>query len=207
MLGSNKNITESKKDIRRIERNLSERAKNIEGRGELAFQYLPQKLKELKGEYSKPLKDMSQSELRSYYRQLVNISQRKSATVKGAIKAQEDFSGIANRLGKLTEAQRSTVFRLYGKAYELNIEYGINYKYELLDVATDIAEIYSSKESEYAFDELLMDFVLLEKKEFELEEYNKSLAEEGKKKGFINVEETIRIELLQIIDRLRQFYL
>lgn len=207
MVGSNFTATEYRKEIRRLKNNLGKRAKNIEGRGELAFQYLPQKLKELKGEHSQNLKDMDIKELRSYYRQLTELSQKKSSTVKGAIKAQEDFGSIANRLPNLTEEQKSTIFRLYGKAYELNIEFGTNYKYELLDVATDISEIYSTKSSEFVFDELLMDFENLENKQAELEKYNDELHKQNKKRGFVNVEETIREELLQIIHRLRQFYL
>ncbi len=189
MLGSNKNITELKKDIQRIERNLSKRAKNIEGRGELAFQYLPQKLKELKGEYSKPLKDMSQSELRSYYRQLVNIGENKSSTVKGAIQAQESFGYVASKLPNLTAEQKSRLFRLYGKIYEQFTEISKDFKYELLDVAVDTVEIYGERGSEDILEQLLYEFedLELERGEYADEEY--------------------RGKLLQIIDRLRKFYL
>lgn len=189
MLGSNKNITELKKDIRRIERNLSSRAKNIERRGELAFQYLPNKLKELKGEHSKPLNDMTQSELRSYYRKLVNIGQNKSATVKGAIQAQQDFGYIANKLPNLSDDQRGRIFRLYGKIYEQFTELSKEFKYELLEVSADTVEIYGERGSEEVLEQLLYEFedLELERGEYTDEEY--------------------RAKLLQIIDRLRKFYL
>ena len=190
MLGSNKNITELKKDIRRIERNLSARAKNIERRGELAFQYLPQKLKELKGEYSKPLKDMSQSELRSYYRKLVNIGQNKSATVKGAIQAQENFGYVASRLPSLTEEQKERLFRFYGKIYQEFTQNALDFKYELLEVATDVTEIYGERGTEDVLEQLLNEF-----DDLELE-----------KRGKISDEE-YRNELLQTLHRLRMFYL
>ena len=103
MQGSNLDSKGYIKEIKRLETNLGARAKNIEGRGELAFQYLPEKLKNLKAEHPKSLNDMSKSELRSYYRQLVDISEKKSSTVKGAIKVQETFGDIAQRLGNLTE--------------------------------------------------------------------------------------------------------
>lgn len=189
MLGSNKNNTELKKDIRRIERNLRARAKNIEGRGELAFQYLPQKLKELKEKHPKNLEDMSQTELRSYYRHLVNIGQNKSSTVKGAIQAQEDFGYIANKLPNLTENQKSRIFRLYGKVYEHFTEIAKDFKYELLEVATDTVEIYSERGSEDVLEQLLNEF---EDLELERGKYNDAEYRRG---------------LLQIIEKLRLFYL
>ena len=189
MLGSNLDSKGYIKEIKRLEKNLGAIAKNIERRGKLAFQYLPNKLRELEQEHPKSLNDMSKSELRSYYRQLVDISEKKSSKVWGAIKVQESFGDVAQRLGNLTEEQKATVFKLYGKAYEFDIGLGQQYKYEILEVATDIAEKYSKKESNYAFEELLFLFEELEQKQADLGE------------------EQYRNELLQIIDKFRQFYL
>lgn len=189
MIGSNFTATEYRKEIRRLEKNLGARAKNIEGRGELAFQYLPQKLKELKEEHPQNLKDMDIKELRSYYRQLTEIGQQKSATVKGALEAQQNFGYISSKMKNLTEEQKSRLFKFYGKIYEQFTELSKDFKYEILAVAADTSEIYGDRGTEDVLYQLLYEFedLELERGQYSDEEY--------------------RAELLQIIHRLRQFYL
>lgn len=206
MRGSNLDSKGYIKEINRLERNLGARAKNIERRGELAFQYLPEKLKKVKAEHPKSLEDMELDELRSYYRELADIDRRKTSTLKGAIKLNEEIGDVTYQLPEMTEEQKAIVFRLFGKAYELNAEIGTTFKYELLDVAADISEIYSKKSSEFLFDEILSEFEKLEKRQAELEKQRiEEIEQKGKSK--INVDKELGKDFFQVIERFRQFYL
>lgn len=189
MLGSKRYYKDLKKEVKRLEKNLSARAKNIEGRGELAFQYLPRRMEQLKREHSRPIKDMSENELSTYLRQLRNANEAKSSTVKGAIKVQEDIGYLVSKLPTLKGEQQARVWEMYGKIYQEFTETALEFKYDLLDVAVDTAEIYGKRGTEDVLNQLLYEFE-------DLEEQRRYMDDE-----------TYRQKVLQIIDRLRMFYL
>lgn len=190
MLGSKRYYKDLKKEVKRLEKNLSARAKNIEGRGELAFQYLPRRMEQLKREHSRPINEMSENELSTYLRQLRNANEAKSSTVKGAIKVQEDIGYLIDKLPTFKAEQRERLWHMYGKIYQEYTQIALDFKYELLDVAVDTVELHGPRATEDVLNQLLWDF-----EDLELE-----------KRGRISDEE-YRAELLQIIDRIRAFYL
>lgn len=190
MLGSDFTREEYIKEIRRLERNLKQRAKKIERRGNLASQNLPNKLRELRNKYPDILTTMSKAEARSYYRELRNLDTMKSSTVKGATDVRQSFGYVEDKLSNFTDEQKEKLFQLYGKVYENFIIYAQEFKYEILETAADIVDQYSGGDVDRLTEEIINELEDLYERE-QLNDYT---------------QEELQDDFLQLMHKIQQFY-
>lgn len=191
MVGSNLTAKKYKEEIRKLEYNLKRRSKRIEGRKDIASQYLPEQLYKLQHEHPQKLSEMSYKELRSYYRELVRLDMAKSSRLKGAIETRKNFGHTENILKDFSDERKRKFWSLYDKVYENFLTYGLQFKYEILDYTAEIMEKLSDNHSEGAIEELMEELDNLYAQE-QLDDLN---------------DEELRDEFIQIIQQLREYYL
>lgn len=193
MKAQNLSHDELKREVKRLERNIKARAGRIEGLGEHASQYLPREYRKLLQENPTKVSQMSPKELRSYYRGLKRLQSAKSATVKGAKQTRESFGYTEDVLSNLDEEQKKKVFSIYDRISEEFLEYGAEFKYELLEISADITEKYSNgdDETENILADLYEDLENLYERQ-QLNDYNK---------------EELRDDFFSLIQRFREYYI
>lgn len=190
MLGSNMTKSEYKREIRRLEKNLTARAKSIAGH-ESASQYLPNKMREVRQRYPFKLDNMDINELRSYYRTLRGINETKSSTLKGAYKARKAFGNTEKIISKFDDDRKTKFFSLYDRIYENFITYGQDFKYELFETIADVMNTASDDNVSEAFvDDLMLDLDRLYE-DAEINDYD---------------DEELKDEFIQLVSRLRDYY-
>lgn len=193
MKAQNLTQEELKREVKRLERNIKARAGRIEGLGEQASQYLPREYRKLLQENPTKISQMSPKELRSYYRGLKRLQSAKSATVKGAKQTRQSFGYTEDVLSNLDEEQKKKVFSIYDRISEEFLEYGSEFKYELLEISADITEKHSN--GDYETEDILADLYeelenLYERQQ--LNDYNK---------------EELRDDFFSLIQRFREYYI
>lgn len=194
MKAQNLTHDELKREVKRLERNIKARAGRIEGLGEQASQYLPREYRKLLQENPTKISQMTTKELRSYYRGLKRLQSAKSATVKGAKQTRESFGYTEDVLSNLDEEQKKKVFSIYDRISEEFLEYGSEFKYELLEISADITEKYSNDDVDSAEDILADLYEELENlyERQQLNDYNK---------------EELRDDFFSLIQRFREYYI
>lgn len=193
MKAQNLTQEELKREVKRLERNIKARARRIERLGEQASQYLPREYRKLLQENPTKISQMSLKELRSYYRGLKRLQSAKSATVKGAKQTRQSFGYTEDVLSNLDEEQKKKVFSIYDRISEEFLEYGSEFKYELLEISADIIEKYSNgdDETEDILADLYEDLENLYERQ-QLNDYNK---------------EELRDDFFSLIQRFREYYI
>ena len=125
------NREELLKENRRLIRNLSKRAKNIEGLGfETTPHYAINQFKELKQNLPQNISELSTKELQTLNRDLNYINSLKTATVKGAKRTQEVFTPVAKWLNVISPEKKKEFFSVYDKLYSTYHLYS-RFKYEI----------------------------------------------------------------------------
>ena len=162
MLASNLTTKEMRKESRRLIKNLSRRIARIEGLGSTAPQYAVNKYRELEKKIPKRLTQLSDTDLRTLYRDLKSINSLKSSTVKGAMSTQSKLDELTEKMqvdGKystlrelfssLSPKTRDSLWEFYGKTYD-TMGKGIadKFKYELFGTAIDY--VYGGEDIERA---------------------------------------------------------
>lgn len=192
MKGSDFNSAEYRKEILRLEKNLKSRVKRIERYGNRASQFAPEKLHEIMMEHPTKISDMSSKELREYYRELYNLNRKGSSTVKGAIGKRKNFGYVEDKLKTLDDESKRKLFGIYSRVSEEFIEYGQEFKYEVLETAADIVEQYrSERDKELLTQELMNELEDLYERQYE-NDYSR---------------EELKDEFLQLMYRFQQFYI
>lgn len=192
MEGSYFTPEEYRREIKRLEKNLKARTRNIQRLGKQASQFAPEKLHNIMMEHPTKLSEMSPKELRAYYRELYNLNRKKSSTVKGAKDKRANFGYVEDKLKGLGDEAKSKLFNIYERVSEEFIEYGQEFKYEVFDVAADIVEQYpSERDIEELQQELLNELEELYERE-NLNDYTR---------------EELRDDFVQLMHRFQQFYL
>lgn len=182
---------EYRKEIKRLDYNIRRRVKGIEKLGTKASQYTPNRYREITQEHYKPIKDMTKKELKTYYRQLFNLNTAKSSTVKGAKAVRQTFGHTEDILNSFDDERKTKFFSLYDKIYEQYHEYGLRFKYDIFDVTADIMVQHSDRVTEDVIQDLMWDLDAL---------YDRHMLQD------YDVEE-LRIDFIQIIKQLREYYL
>lgn len=193
---------ELKREVKRLERNIRERADRIERLGNQASQYLPREYRKLIQENPKKISQMTPAELRSYYRGLNRLQSAKSSTVKGARQSRETFGYTEDVLSRLDEEQKKKMFAIYDRIAEEFLEYGSEFKYELFEVSADITEKYTSGTNHFYYDydddstEAIEEALYQELEDLykrqQLNDYDK---------------EELRDDFISLIERFREFYI
>lgn len=144
---------EKRKEIRRLQKNLSRRIKNIEGLGASAPQYAVNKFREIEKNIPLKLTKLNASKIDDLYRDLKYVSSLKSSTVKGAKEVQEKFEPIHYKINALSEDKRKTFWEIYDKLYSAVGATLENFKYEVLEANVDL--MYSGKDDEAIINDII----------------------------------------------------
>lgn len=184
MKAANLTDKELRKEIRRLDKNLSRRIANIEGLGSSAPQYAINRYREATKDI-KSLSALSRKQLVTLHRDLRYINALKSSTVKGAKDVQTKFEPIRDKLSALSPDTRKKFWEIYGKLYESTGGTMENFKYEIF--ATNIDYIYGGQD----VDKAVMDII---------EEYDKTLEQLGGSAG----DEEIKLLFTQKLQTLRK---
>lgn len=123
---------ELRQEFSRLLKNVSRRVANIERRRATAFQYAATSFREFEKKIGKKWRELSDEELRDYYRDLTYISNLKSSTLKGATQAKKNFEPIYNILNQSSPTLKEKFWKIYGKLVENNALLE-KYKYDLFD--------------------------------------------------------------------------
>lgn len=185
MLASQLTPAEMRKESKRLIKNISARISRIEGLGSSAPQYAVNRFRQLEQNLPAKLTDLSDSQLRTLYRDLRYIENLKSSSVKGAKEVAVKFEPIKEKLDALSPTTKKKFWEIYGKLYERTSGTMENFKYELF--AANIDYIYGGQE----VDKAVMDII---------EEYDKTLEYLG---GNANDEE-IKLLFTQKLRSLRK---
>ena len=147
MKAANLTDKELRKEIRRLDRNLSRRIANIEGLGSSAPQYAINRYREATKDV-KSLSALSNKQLVTLHRDLRYIDALKSSTVKGAKDVAIKFEPIREALEALSPNMRDKFWEIYGKLYERTGNTMEGFKYEIF--ATNVDYIYGGQEVDKA---------------------------------------------------------
>ena len=144
------------REVARLNRNLSNRLKNV---SKIPPEYRLKndalsKYNELQDKTDKKPKEMSDKELRTYYRDLKYISSLKTSTVKGAENAALNFKDLERKLEISSSVLRDEIWELYGKLYEANPAVVEKFKYNIFDlINTQVLDSY--KPTDIYLDEII----------------------------------------------------
>lgn len=192
---------ELKREVKRLERNLSRRVKRIEGLGKQASQYLPQGYRTLRQENPTKISQMSPKELRTYYRELSRLNSAKSSTVQGAKASRKTFGYTEDILSNLDDEQKRKMFEIYDRIAEEFLEYGAEFKYELFEVAADITEKYTGGPKRFDGE----DYDATERIQKALYEELEDLYRRQQLNDYDK--EELRDDFISLIERFREYYI
>lgn len=123
------------KENRRLIKNLRARFERQMGVELSAPIYAKGKFNELLQATPRDIRQLNDTELRNLYRDLTYISGLKTATKRGAERAEEEFEPIREFLAPLSKEMQSEWWSIFGKLYEdLGQQMAEKFKYELLNV-------------------------------------------------------------------------
>lgn len=150
MIAYGKNKSETIKDIRRLEKNVRARVKEIEEREDLpqfgaeSFRKYEKRVQNfLKEKDATRLSQLSEAQLAIISRDIRYLNQLKSTSIKGAIQAKEMYLPIKERLDVLSPEQRHKFWETYNKVVERYA--GMDkFKYDIQGVIID--SVYDGEE-------------------------------------------------------------
>lgn len=125
---------EMRKEVSRLKKNISRRLDRIAKKPDTLSQFSVKKYKEI--ENLNDLKNLNAEQVRVLYRDLKYVNSLKSATVKGAYEAKQNFEEIRNHLDTLSQEKQDEFWSTYQKALEESPLYK-NYKYEVFEHIID----------------------------------------------------------------------
>ena len=144
--------SETLKEIRRLNKNLSARLKRIEGDENLP-QFAVEGYKKLKSRTDfQNLDKLTDQQLTTLLRDVRYISDLKSANVRGAKYTQEVYLPIKRKLEALSPNLRGQAFKAYESIIG-EVPYDALFKYEIVGTATDY--IYGGQDNE----DIIADFI------------------------------------------------
>lgn len=188
MLSPNINAKEKRKEIRKLITNLSKRVNRIEALGDKVPQYATKSFRSLQKKIPKRLTSLDDEELTKLHRNLRYINSLKTSTVKGAIKAQEEYEPIKAKIQALSPEKRREFNRIYNKLYEETGNLTERFRYEVYGTAID-----------YVYGGVDIDEVYAKVKEIFDEAY-----EEVQLGGFGGTDEALKISFTAKLDELRK---
>lgn len=155
MKAYNKSRSETIKEIRRINRNLSARLKRIEGDENLPQFAVEGYNKFIKRHNLNSLETMTDQQLTTILRDITYLNDLKSARVLGARYTAKIYLPIKEKLEALSPDQRKRAWKIYEK-----IQGGTGlidrFKYEVVATATDY--IYGGQGDDEAIEEVIREF-------------------------------------------------
>lgn len=179
--------SETLKEIRRLNKNLSARLQRIEGDENLP-QFAVEGYKKLKSRTDfKNLENLTDQQLTTLLRDVRYISDLKSANVRGAKYTQEVYLPIKRKLESLSPNLRGQAFKAYERIIG-EVPFDALFKYEIVGTATDY--IYGGQNEEDIIADILP--VLTD------------IYEEQKERGLTNEEARV-LAAERLKDLLRQF--
>lgn len=141
MLGSKLSKSEMIKDIKRLEKNIRQRAENISKREDLpqfgveSFRNFETRLKNKLGD-KRNLSSLSDKDIITIHRDVRYLNKLKSLNIKGAEKARDIYVPFKERISTLSPQSQDRVYEIYDKVLD-RLETMEDFKYELYDYIVD----------------------------------------------------------------------
>lgn len=134
-------LEENKKLIR----NLSRRAKEIERLGETASQFATKKFRDLMSKTPKDLTKLTDKEIRTLNRDLKYINTLKSSKLRGAISSEKNYGKIDYYInaGYINSKEMWDIYEKIGEGKGNLLE---NFKYEILDTIVELSPVQDEDE-------------------------------------------------------------